>query len=166
MAKQKQHRHIILLLLGLSLVVWGVILKQLYWGITWQPEMPPLERQSTNSSAISSKSSLYGSGLNINRHLRDVFRPKLTVTPAVKKSPQLSLKVTPPQIKYIAFLADTRGNLALLADKYGQTKICAVGDSIGGVALQQIGKERIEGVYRGQPLEIEIANAGRQADAR
>ncbi len=148
----KQHKHnrwIILFLSSVSLAVWGLILYQIISGISHKPDQIFIYKKEDRTNITTMSPAGYHDSLfNNTSNLRNPFQrpfPKSSQKANFKsiKEQVKHLKI-PPHIKYVGFIADKRGNLALLEFSHGETIIGREGEIIQNIKLDKISKEAVQ----------------------
>jgi hypothetical protein len=148
----KQHKHnrwIILFLSTVSLGVWGLIFYQIISGISHKPDQVFIYKKEDRTNIKTRIPAGYQDSLfNHTSNLRNPFQrplPKSNQKATIKniKEQVQHLKIPPP-IKYIGFITDAKGNLALLEFSHGETLIGREGDIIQNIKLDKISKEAVQ----------------------
>jgi len=161
MATFKNNRWFIAVLTSVSLLVWGVIVYQIIWGVSYQPE---LKSYSGNTDKNADKKSIppgYDSSLfHETAHLRDPFQRKVKIEKAKpvrqKKPVQVVVQIAPPEMKYIGYLKDTEGPLALLELPQGETSISREGEIVQTFKIKSISKESVKLIKDGQDFVLPL----------
>jgi hypothetical protein len=154
MKQQNHNRWIILFLSSISLAVWGLILYQIISGISYNPDRTLIHKKEDRTGFITMAPADYHDSLfNHLSNLRNPFQrpfpePDHKATTKSKKDQTQPIKI-PPHIKYVGFIADTRGNLALLELSQGETLIGREGDIIQNIKLDKISKKSVRVMENG-----------------
>lgn len=160
-ADSKQNKGFLLLLSVASLLVWGIILKQLFWGITFEPDQAVVEYRTATPPAVTPKNNYYDNFRKAGEPLRNPFRgagnPHPKKLPATKKTASQPQKIPTPALSYVGYLEGHTGRLAILEGSKGQSFICAVGDSIDGMAVRKIDKLLVMASYKGHDFELRLS---------
>lgn len=149
MKQNKHNRWIILSLSSVSLAIWGFILYQIISGISHKPDQEFIYKKEDRTNIKTGIPAGYHDSLFIHTsNLRNPFqrplpKPSHKATNKIKKN-QAQPNKTPPPIKFIGFIADTGGNLALLEFSHGETLIGREGDIIQNITLDKISNEAVQ----------------------
>lgn len=148
----KQHKHnrwIVLFLSSVSLAVWGLILYQIISGILNNHDQVFIYKKEHRTNIKTKVPAGYHDSIfNHTSNLRNPFQRPLPksghkATKKIKKN-QAQLNKMPPPIKYIGFITDARGTLALLEFSHGETLIGREGDIIQNIKLDKISNEAVQ----------------------
>lgn len=141
----KNNKVFLVILTSASLVIWGVIVYQIIWGANYEPEYVPVKRSNRYvPQASREKDNEFMESL---AELRNPFMP--AVIRAKQNFPVRRAAVTakpkPPSLdmKYLGFLKDKSGSLAILEGQDGETKICEEGDRFAGMRVARIEKNQV-----------------------
>ena len=157
---KKNNKAIVLLLTTASALVWSIVAYQVLWGMNYQP-VTALPQVAKDTVRLQESSIVYDEDfIEKLKQLKSPFRKK-----QIKSAPLLDKrtrgtkrkgKVRIPDVKYIGFLNDQSGSMAILEMKNGNTQICSVGDSLQGIHIKKIDQSRLWVTYQGTTAELQI----------
>lgn len=159
----RNNKPFVLLLSSASLVIWGLVVYQVLWGIQYDPPEP--ERA---ASAVQLLPDTSVSGFDIDawfeneRNLRNPFAPARPKRRLQNKIPGKQKAVPPvpekriPRISFSGFLQDREGKLAVLETENGDSRIVAEGDSLQGVRLISINERYVLISVNDEQIELPL----------
>lgn len=160
MNKNRNNKILIIILAGISLIVWGAVFDQLFEGSS--PEAAAkvnddvLRTELPLSSIAVSDSSFLKKLSGIRNPFQPYSKPKKR-----KRNPRSLLRKKPkklPPIFYRGYLHDAKQPLAIVEMVKGHTQICAVGDSLGSYRITQISASQIEVLSQGVQSVLQLSN--------
>ncbi|RMD47925.1 MAG: hypothetical protein D6830_07900 [Ignavibacteria bacterium] len=166
MSKEITNNKVLIILLSLASVgIWGAILYQIDWGFRFGSDIESISMPdkklltlSPDSINASYNKNFFGKSVRI----RNPFRPLMLSTVSKKIRPIMSKPVSEvnpkptPHIRYIGFVSDKKGRLAILELDDGTTRFCNEGDSIGRIRIAHIKSDQISINLEGKLLEIPL----------
>jgi len=158
----KNNKFFLALLSGSSLVIWGIIVYQILWGMNYDSGMDdtgfsaPVKQQETVIESPGNEA-FSGKGKNIRNPFKPAYiQQKQKSVPKPRPMKNIAPAPQPPEIRYIGFLADQRGCLAILETTNGNTSICSVGDSLQGIHLTKIERNQVSVSFKGRFLQLPL----------
>ncbi len=160
MKSLKSNRLVIFLLSSISLFVWGIILYQLIWGVNYDPSIEKSDMVRQEFKVDINMPAGYSDSMFVNlKSIRNPFAPKRKEK-RKKKIKKIETKEKPkaPDFKYIGFITDPKGNLALLSNANNETFIKREGEFINEICVKSISRDKVTISHKGHIFDIKIMN--------
>lgn len=142
--KWKHHQILILLLSGVSLIIWGTIAHE-FIRIANPSAVPATGKElSPEPGAAAPPESAWID------HLAGLRNPFIAgERPAQRSPPSAPQKESPlPAVCYRGFLQDGNGYVAVLETAAGLTRLCSAGDSLAGMTVLRIESRQLRVRFR------------------
>lgn len=136
---RKQYRMFILLLSGVSLVIWGIIAHEVI-RVTNPAPLPAAGRTPVAAPAAAAPPEPVWIGHIAG--LRNPFIPGRV--PGQRSPPPAAREEAPlPAVRYSGFLQDGSERIAVLETAPGLTRLCSTGDSLAGMTILRIEAQQL-----------------------
>lgn len=90
--------------------------------------------------------------------MRNPFRPfREKIKPRKAKPAVRITEVKPPSVRYLGYLEDQAGGLALMELPNGETHIAQIGEQVQGIHIRSISKENLKVHFKEKVFDIALS---------
>lgn len=159
LGNDQNNRPFLIFLSGASLIIWGVISYQVWWGVHYEAPLPDNEPGFAVSFEDTAKTENTNKKIDFDSISRNPFHPILKKAKRRKaRKPHVKSKPAPtlPPIFYVGYLGGQDKNLAIFETENGATKIVTKGDWIGEVKLLRVEATRAQVAFKKKTFFIPL----------